>query len=406
MLLGMTPSCRPDSLRKPLRPLALLFIASGLSGCLSPMALDHVAIAYNESAADVISKQLLLNIARARFDQPIYFSGISNIAATLNFQANAGVTPALTGSSGTTLMPIFGGSVSENPTISIVPMEGEQFTQRMLTPLSENKLTLLLRQNIEVDLLLRLVTLEFRTQGETGEAIYHNRPRNQKDYGTFRHIALHLSSIQDQDQLYAEPLIFTRHWTLPAKTVSGKSFLALEREYSITLDPQKPVYHLSKQVIGRTVLTNYDPFLLNNEERMRLNDEAETNAVNDVLVDIRPTYPGGEYPLHGKLRLRSFSNIIYFIGRSISSEPEHDVPKDSHTPQVKENPVSAIAVLESNSYPSGADVAVNYRGKYYSVRSGQDSSWDQTAFRVLSQIYQMTMTELPKVAAPSITIAK
>jgi hypothetical protein len=106
MLLGMTPSCRPDSLRKPLRPLALLFIASGLSGCLSPMALDHVAIAYNESAADVISKQLLLNIARARFDQPIYFSGISNIAATLNFQANAGVTPALTGSSGTTLMPI------------------------------------------------------------------------------------------------------------------------------------------------------------------------------------------------------------------------------------------------------------------------------------------------------------
>ncbi len=156
------------------------------------MALDHLAIAYNESSADVMSRQLLLNIARARFNQPIYFSGISNIAATLNFQVNAGATPPFTGNSGTTLMPIFGGSASENPTISIVPMEGEQFTQRLLTPLSEDKLTLLLRQNIDVDL-LRLVTLEFRTQGE--EAVFHNRPRNRRDYAAFRRIVLHLSSI-------------------------------------------------------------------------------------------------------------------------------------------------------------------------------------------------------------------
>ncbi|MDD5322532.1 MAG: hypothetical protein PHD43_18345 [Methylococcales bacterium] len=395
------------SLRKaaPLfRPLALLLFASGLSSCLSPMALDYVTIAYNESSADVISKQLLLNIARARFNQPIYFSGISNIAATLNFQANAGATPPFTGNNGTTLMPVFGGSVSENPTISIVPMEGEQFTQRLLTPLSEDKLTLLLRQNLDVDILLRLVTLEFRTQDE--EAVYHNRPRNQQDYATFRRIVLHLSSIQDRDQLYAEPLIFERHWTLPSKSISGKTFQALEQEYSITLDAKKPVYHLTKQVIGRTILTNYDPSLLSNDERMRLNDEAEKNAPNELLVDIRPNYPGGEYPLHGKFRLRSFSNIMYFIGRSINAEPERDVPKDPRTPPVKENPVSVIAILESDSSPSDADVVVSYRGRYYAVQPSLDSSWNQTAFRVLSQIFQMTVTELPKVGVPSITIAK
>jgi hypothetical protein len=368
------------------------------------MALDHLAIAYNESSADVMSKQLLLNIARARFNQPIYFSGISNIAATLNFQANAGATPPFTGSSGTTLMPVFGGSISENPTISIVPMEGEQFTQRLLTPLSEDKLTLLLRQNIDVDLLLRLVTLEFRTQGE--EAVYHNRPRNRRDYAAFRRIVLHLSSIQDRDQLYAEPLIFERHWTLPARSISGKAFEALEREYSITLDPKRPIYHLTKQVVGRTVLTNYDPLLLSNEERIRLNDEAEKNAPNDLLVDIRPGYPGGEYPLHGKFRLRSFSNIMYFIGRTLAAEPERDVQKDPRTPPVGENPVSVIEISVSNSPPSDADVVVNYRGKYYAVRPSRGSSWNQTAFRVLSQIFQMTVTELPKPGVPSITIAK
>jgi hypothetical protein len=385
------------------RLLALAFFAAGLSSCLSPMALDHLAIAYNESSADVMSRQLLLNIARARFNQPIYFSGISNIAATLNFQVNAGATPPFTGNSGTTLMPIFGGSASENPTISIVPMEGEQFTQRLLTPLSEDKLTLLLRQNIDVDL-LRLVTLEFRTQGE--EAVFHNRPRNRRDYAAFRRIVLHLSSIQDRDQLYAEPLIFERHWTLPSESISGKEFQALEQEYSIAPDSTRPIYHLTKQVVGRTVLTNYDPLLLSNEERIRLNDEAEKNAPNDLLVDIRPGYPGGEYPLHGKFRLRSFSNIMYFIGRTLAAEPERDVPKDPRTPPVGENPVSVIEISESSRPPADADVVVNYRGRYFAVRPSRRSSWNQTAFRVLSQIFQMTVTELPKPGVPSITIAK
>lgn len=401
---GCSSACGPRRAALLIR-LAFLFLsAAGLSGCLSPMALDHLAIAYNESSADVMSKQLLLNIARARFNHPIYFSGISNIAATLDFQANAGATPPFTGNNGTALMPIFGGSVSENPTISIVPMEGEQFTQRLLTPISEDKLTLLLRQNIDVDLLLRLVTLEFRTHGE--EAVYHNRPRNRRDYAAFRRIVLHLSSIQDRDQLYAEPLIFERHWTLPVASVGGKAFRDLEQEYSITLDTNKPIYHLTKRIVGRTVLTNYDPLLLSNEERIRLNEEAEKNAPNDLLVDIRPDYPGGEFPLHGKFRLRSFSNIMYFIGRTLAAEPERDVPKDPRTPPVAENPVSVIDISESSRPPSDADVVVNYRGKYYAVRPSRGSAWNQTAFRVLSQIFQMTVTELPKPGVPSITIAK
>jgi len=52
--------------------LSISFIC-GLSGCFSPLALDHIAIAYNESVSDVLSKQLLLNIARSRFNQPIFF---------------------------------------------------------------------------------------------------------------------------------------------------------------------------------------------------------------------------------------------------------------------------------------------------------------------------------------------
>ena len=389
-----------------LRFVALIILSQGLSGCLSPLALDNMSLAYNEATANDISKQLLLNIARAQHNEPIHFSGISNIAATLNFQANIGATPALTGLNGSALMPVFGVGAAENPTISIVPMQGAEFTKRLLTPMTEDQLSQLLRQNVEVDLLLRLAVLEFRTRENGRDLVYHNSPRNRDNYTLFRRMALHLSSIQDRDQLYFEPLIFEEHWSLPIKSMTPEGFQALEKEYTITLDQQQDVYRLDKRTVGRMIITNYDPSLLSGTERHRLNDETELNAPNDLLVDIRPGYPGGEYPLHGRFRLRSFSNILYFIGRTLSTEPEGDISKDQRTPVVLDNPPFTLAIKETESSPPDTDLSVKYKDKYYSVDSAPGYPWNKNAFRVLSQMFQMTMTELPKVAAPSITISK
>ncbi|MGZ8247961.1 hypothetical protein [Methylomagnum sp.] len=396
----------PFSLPRPFRFASMTLLAAGLSGCLAPATLDGMSLSYNEATADDISKQLLLNIARARHNEPIHFSGISNIAATLNFQANIGTTPPLTGNNGTTLMPILGAGASENPTISIIPMQGEEFTKRMLAPLTEEKLALLLRQNVDVDLLLRLVGLEFRSRENGREEVYHNRPRNRDDYALFRRMVLHLSSIQDRDELYIEPLDFERHWTLPADKMTAEGFRALEKDYAIEFDANQRVYRLGKQVSGRIIITNYDPDTLPEPERIRLNDEAEQNAPNDLLLDIRQGHPGGEYPLHGRLRLRSFSNILYFIGRTLSIEPERDIVKDPRTPAVAQNPVSVLEITETDDEPANVGLAVEYKDKHYAVRPNQDYPWNENAFRVLWQIFQMTMAELPRNAGPSITISK
>ncbi|MFZ4703678.1 MAG: hypothetical protein ACOYMG_26845, partial [Candidatus Methylumidiphilus sp.] len=322
--------------------IALLVLLTGLSGCLSPIALDHAAIAYNQATADVVSKQLLLNIARARHNDPPYFTGISNIAATFNFQANAGATPALTGDFGSTILPLFGVAASDNPTISIVPMEGEEFTKRLLRPLQENQMTLLLRQNIDVDLLLRLVAQEFRSYENGQEVVYQNRPTDQS-YEKFRRVALHLSSIQDRHQLHAEPLIFKRSWTVPVSEFTAEGFQALKAaEYSVVLDAKKHEYRLSKLITGEILITNYDPMLLNDEERKQLNDLNEIFAPNELFIDIRPEYPGGEFPMQGKFRLRSFGNILAFIGESIADAPERSVERDPRTPPVTENPAFTL----------------------------------------------------------------
>ena len=66
-----------------------------LSGCVSPIALNRAVLAYDEAITSAASKQLLVNIARARHHQPVHFTGVSNIAATFDFRFNAGATPAL-----------------------------------------------------------------------------------------------------------------------------------------------------------------------------------------------------------------------------------------------------------------------------------------------------------------------
>ncbi|NWF71450.1 MAG: hypothetical protein HXY51_00185 [Nitrospirae bacterium] len=378
-----------------------------MSGCLSPITLNRAVMSYDEAVTDAISKQLLINIARAHQHQPIHFTGVSNIAATFDFRVSAGATPALTGDASKTLMPIFGGSVAENPTFSIVPIEGEEFTKRLLTPFQETKFLLLLRQRYDIDLLLRLMAQELRMRQNGQEVAYRNTPTDRKGYEMFRRVVTHISAIQDQNQLHAEPLIYNRTWTIPANSVTAEGFQALQKEYLVTYNQKDNTYTLRKQILGRTLITNYDPGTLSPEERARLIDETEEGHMNDVAFDIRPGYAGGDYPLKGDFRLRSFNAILNFLGRSLGEDPEYHVDKDPRTPAVQENPVNTMELLLSDGAPSGADLSIKSHGKYYAVNTtGPLARWNREAFQMLYLLFQMTVTDVPRVGVPSITIAK
>jgi hypothetical protein len=401
----------PDTPRRPYLFQALLGIISALvlSGCISPIALNRAVGAYDEAIVSAASKQLLMNIARAHQRQPIHFTGVSNIAATFDFRFSAGGTPALTGNAGGLLMPVFGGSVAENPTISIVPIEGEEFTKRLLTPFQQSKLTLLLRQRYDIDLLLRLMAQEVRIRDPIKEITYRNTPSDSTGYEMFRRIVLHISAIQDQNHLYAEPLTLERTWTLPAASVSAEGFQNLQKEFSMLYNRQDNTYTLRKQSVGPILITNYDPGTLPTNERAQLNEQAGDWIANDLAFDIRAGYPGGEWPVKGVFRLRSFHSILYFLGHSIGDEPEYHVGPDPRTPAItrNENPVSTMELIISDSAPPQGELSIRSSGQHYTVNTeGPLARWNRDAFQMLYLLFQMTITDLPRVGVPSITIAK
>src|SRR6185312_15574260 len=231
---------------------------------------------------------------------------------------------------------------------------GEEFTKRLLEPFQESKLTLLLRQRFDIDLLLRLMAQEVRVNDNEGRlASYRNRPFDSPGYSMFRRVVLHLSAIQDNNHLHAEPLILEQTWTIPASSVTAEGFQALQREFSVRYDAQENTYILVKQAAGPILITNYDPNILSPEERKRLSNEAREWSPNDVAFDIRPNHYGGEWPMKGIFRLRSFHAILNFLGRTLGDEPEYHVEKDFRTPPIEddENPVATMELLVTHSAP-------------------------------------------------------
>ena len=384
----------------------LLSTAILLQGCMSPLALDHAVMAYDQTTSDIQSQQLLLNIARSQQHQPLHFTGVSNIAATFNFQFNAGATPALTGNAGMLMTPIFGGTISENPTISIVPIEGEEFTRRLLAPFQESKLTMLLRQGADIDLVLRLIAGELRIKSNKQDIVYTNCPKDVDGYRKFRQLVTQMSTIQDRHNLFVEPLQFEQSWQVSLGKLSPEQLVDLQKEFKVDYDAHNKQLNLTKRVTGHIVLTNYDPQTLSNEERIKLNEEADKGSMNDIMVDVRQAYLGGEVPIHGFFRLRSFYNVLNFIGRDIDDEPEFSVDKLPATPSVSENPIHSLGILVSEKEPENSPYFVKYDGLFYALQPDTGYHWNREGFRLLHQIFQMTMAELSQHSTPSITISK
>ena len=397
----------------------LLIAFCMLSGCFSPLAMHQAVLEYDRTVSRLEAEMLLLNIARSRHFHPNHFTALSSVAATFEFKANAGIAPGAAGLTETIVAPVLGASAAEKPTMTIIPIQGEEFTTRILTPFDETKIAFLFQQAIEPAIILRLMGRELVISGYGESARLRNDPYHRVEYEEFRRRVLHLSSLNLAQSLFVGPLLheepfpfmFDRKLTTEEMVESLDTLLRTSEQGFRWVSSQTGELRLSRRIVGRIAITNYDPAKLTEHERHQLALEAEKIPRNAILVDIRPDQPGGEYPIHGTLIIRSFNAILQFLAMGVSAAQEYHVAKDPRTGEVPRNPPWTIAIEEMESKPADAAFAVPYEGRWYSIRKAPKATsgiqpWNQVAFRLLNQLYQMTVTEVSKVPTPAITIAK
>ncbi len=399
--------------------LSILFGASilnSLPGCLSPIAMHRAVIEYDRTVSYVEADLLLLNIARARYHRPVHFTAVSSVAATFDFRTSAGISGGLGRAPEAAERAInleYSASVAENPTITIVPITGEEFTKRVLRPLDEDKFEFLVRQGYDINMVLRLMARGIAFDDERGPIVLFNAPSQGEGYREFRRRLLHLAGLDTERQLFVGPILFEESHTVRTNRPPNPDEVvaALEKGFRWEGDDEGKVHTVRRKAVGRLVIANYDPARLSNEERRHLHEEAQRAPLDSILVDIRPGNPGGDYPLHGSILLRSMNAIIGFVARSIEEERETMVSPDVRTKTVVRNPARTLEIEESDSKPGDYEFSVPFDGRYYSVRKypisqGMVPSWNQEAFAVLSNLFQMTVTDLTKYPTPAIAIAK
>lgn len=179
---------------------------------MGPVALSKALPDYDETVNQLQGQSLLLNIARSRHFMTPHFTDTTSIVATFDFttSASAGATFPSGNFSKPGASLGAGVATSENPTIELSPLRGEEFAQQILTPLSDTHFRLLATEGLPLDMLIRLMGKAFSFQAESGEIqrTVRNNPDIPEEYEEFRRIALHLSSLNDRGQLFARQLSF------------------------------------------------------------------------------------------------------------------------------------------------------------------------------------------------------
>ena len=378
----------------------LLAAALVLSGCLGPVSLHEAVLGYDHTVSRLEYEILLVNIGRLRNGLPVHFTVTSSIAATFDYQTNAAILGPFTD-----VGLNVGVSAAENPTLSIVPIQGQQFTERVLTPLEDAKFEFPVFQGSPIDMVMRLGAdgIEVQTREGTFARFILNWPTHPAEYEEFRRIAMHLAWLNANRRLFVGRLSFleTTHARLSTPPPRLRSRMP-SRKISAGGVAGDGVYALERRVTGRVAITNYDPRTLSDAERQALNTRAGTNPGNFVLIDIRPGHPGGDFPLFGALKLRSFNTILSFVAADHGGSREYDVTRDPRTGDSGPNPRRALGIEVADQAPPGLTPYVRYANRYYSVA---DTPWDRQAFTLLYHLFQMTVTDVSGVGVP-ITISK
>lgn len=122
----------------------VLFI---LPGCamVGPQSIRSGRLDYAEAISATEDQQILLAIVKGRYAESSSLLTVSGVAASIRFRVAAGVEAGFGGASPGEDLITGGLAYEENPTITYVPVQSEQYFRRLLAPLPLDILMMSLR---------------------------------------------------------------------------------------------------------------------------------------------------------------------------------------------------------------------------------------------------------------------
>ena len=329
-----------------------------LSGCgtFGAKLLPKNQQSFNEAASRSVDEQFLLNIVRLHYvDRPFFLRLVSinsqfsfDPSLTLGWSSAHGDTGANVIKHG--VEPSF--SYRETPTLSYVPLEGRDYTEQVLEPMSVRQMYLLLRSGWSIARILRVCAQNI---GAVENALNSSRPisSHAPTYKNFLTLVHYLRKLERE-----------REMTISARRAGKKLILALIFKHRTPplvnkllhlAHPQKILY------LGQGQVKWSKPLI-----KMRLRSVLGimhylAKSVRTPIVDLEAGRVAKTYDKRGKL----------FAWAKVTN--------------------GMMSIYSSDKYPLGANVKVYYRGHWFYIADNDDDS--KQTISLFNQIYALNSND-------------
>jgi hypothetical protein len=394
-------------------PLALL-VCVLLAGCASigPEALRQNRLQYNEIVKTTSEEQLLLNIVRLRYTDTPSSLSVSTIAAQFERSQNLSIVPFFTAAgadsnrSFAAVLPQAGVGAADRPTISLTPLDDQEFTRKLFTPIPLDGIVYLAKTTWPISTVFRLY-LENLNWVPNAQTASGPTPRVAPEFADFRRGVDALESLQARGRIVfgVEERTETLAGPLPAAAVTARDVVeAAKSGYVYRLDDKGTAWTLARKTQQPVLLV--DPGAVASDEMrvvVRTFRLRPGLAKYDITQEALSPFPS-TYPPEGvsslDLETRSLLQALYYVSHGIEIPPEHasgglvtvthdEVGRVFDWQQLT-NDLFRVRYVQSEQRPPQAHVAVRYLGYWFYIdRTDQVT---KATFSLLMELARLELT--------------
>ncbi len=353
-----------------------IVLSCGCQSTFGPRALKYTHPAYNQVIVNTLDQQMLLNLVRLKYRDSVFFLNINSVTASFTMGAQMGVEGEYgidwkrDLGDGRVVRPNIGMNYSQTPTISYTPLQGEEFLEKVLTPIPIEALLILTQSGWRIDRVFAICIERIND--------LHNAPRasgptppEEPQYKKFQRILELLYQLQVANLIEIGP-----HLDL------DKS-----RKVIVLLKPNpnyQSVIDELKSLLGITLPSNQFKITAN-------------------FLD----YKENEWDV----RTRSVAGMLYYLSQSVEIPEKHKedglvtITKtmDGEEFNWDETPAGTMFKVRSRKRgkPDNAFVSVPYRGAWFYIADNDLNS--KSTFTLLKQLFSLQAGHI-RDAGPTLTL--
>jgi len=406
--------------------IAAPLLGIALSGCttLGPYALDETRLRYNEVVKRTTEEQLLLNIVRLRYTDTPSSLQVSAIAAQFERAQSVGVTPFFTSAgadinrSYTTVLPQAQISGADRPTFTLTPLDDQEFTRKLFTPLPLDGVIYLAKTTWPIATVFRLYleNLNWISNAQTASG---PTPQQAPDFSEFLHGMEVLQLLQDRSEIVfgVEERQEAVGGPLPAASVSAHDIVeAAKNGYDYRPDEKGVTWTLTRKT--QQPVLRIDPQALESPEVqdfVRVFHLKPGLRQYDITEEALNPFPS-TFPEEGVTKLdletRSLLQALYYVCHGVDIPSEHaargwiTVTRDNNGQPFDWTFLTRgffqVRSVKADKRPASAHVAVRYKDYWFYIDETDQAT--KSTFTLLMELARLELTSGKASSGPQLTL--